>query len=103
MKTLPMKKNSTVKRMGLATLAGGLAFVGTAEAVELVVDGSFENTVDSSLPIVKTGGSANPGVGGGWSIFSTYAYSANYTMPLTNGLGTAIGGSQCLRPYPAGT
>ena len=89
--------------MGLAVLAGGLGFVGAADAVELVIDGSFENTVPSSLPIVKTGGTANPGVGGGWSIFSTYAYSANYTMPLTNGLGTSIGGSQYLRPYPAGT
>ena len=88
--------------MGLAALAGGLAFVGTTEAVELVVDGSFENTVNSSLPIVKTGGLPNPGVGGGWSTFSTYAYSANYTMPLTNGLGVNIGGSQYLRPYPAG-
>jgi PA domain len=88
--------------MGLAALAGGLAFVGSAEAVELVVDGSFENTVPSSNPIVNTGGTANPGVGQGWSVFSTYAYSANYTLPLTNGLGVAIGGLQYLRPYPAG-
>ena len=79
--------------MGLAALAGGLAFVGAAEAVELVTDGSFENTQGSSLPIVKIGGVANPGVGGGWSIFSTYAYSANYTMPLTNGAGANIGGN----------
>jgi len=88
--------------MGLAALAGGLAFVGAAEAVELVTDGSFENTQGSSLPIVKIGGKANPGVGGGWSIFSTYAYSANYTMPLTNGAGANIGGNAYLRPYPAG-
>ena len=98
-----MRINHATRRMGLAALAGGLAFVGAAEAVELIVDGSFENTINSSLPIVKTGGSANPGVGGGWSIFSTYAYSANYTMPLTNGLGVNIGGSQYLRPYPSGT
>src|SRR5579859_1077320 len=97
-----MKANAASRRMGLAAL-GGLAFVGAAEAVELVTDGSFENTVASSLPIVKTGGKANPGIGGGWSIFSTYAYSANYTMPLTNGLGSAIGGHQYLRPYPTGT
>jgi hypothetical protein len=89
--------------MGLAALAGGLAFVGSAEAVELIIDGSFENTQPSSIPIVNTGGTNNPSVGGGWSIFSTYAYSANYTMPLTNGLGVNIGGLQYLRPYPSGT
>src|SRR5262249_45384776 len=98
----PMKRNAAGRRMGLAALAGGLAFVGAAEAVELVTDGSFENTQGSSLPIVKIGGKANPGVGGGWSIFSTYAYSANYTMPLTNGAGAKIGGNAYLRPYPAG-
>ncbi|MGH7866037.1 MAG: hypothetical protein ACREP9_00050, partial [Candidatus Dormibacteraceae bacterium] len=91
------------RRTGLAALAGGLAFVGAAEAVELVLDGSFENTVNSSSPIIKTGGTATPGVGGGWSIFSTYAYSTSYTLPLTNGLGVAIGGAQFLRPYPSGT
>ncbi len=97
-----MKSKRASRRMGLAALAGGLAFVGAAEAVELVLDGSFENTVNSSSSIIKTGGKANPGVGGGWSIFSTYAYSTLYTLPLTNGLGVAIGGSQFLRPYPAG-
>jgi hypothetical protein len=30
--------------MGLAVLAGGLAFVGGADATEIIVDGSFENT-----------------------------------------------------------
>src|SRR5262249_27483340 len=70
---------------------------------ELVIDGSFENTIDSSISIVKTGGTANPGVGGGWSVFSTYAYSANYTLPLTNGVGADIGGKGYLRPYPSGT
>src|ERR1043166_2178845 len=98
-----MRTNQTTRRMGLAALGGGLAFVGSAEAVELVSDGSFENTVDSSISIVKTGGTANPGVGGGWSIFSTYAYSANYTLPLTNGVGVDIGGKGYLRPYPSGT
>lgn len=86
--------------MGLAALAGGLAFVGAAEAVELVIDGSFENTVPSSSSIVNTGGTLNPAVGGGWSVFSTYLYSTLYTLPLTNGVGVAIGGSQFLRPYP---
>ena len=97
-----MKANGAARRMGLAALAGGLAFVGAAEAVELVIDGSFENTHNSSLGVAKIGGLANPGVGGGWSTFSTYLYSANYTMPLTNGLGVNIGGSQYLRPYPPG-
>jgi hypothetical protein len=88
--------------MGMAALAGGLAFVGTAEAVELLVDGNFENTSTSSSPVVKTGGKANPGIGGGWSTFSTYLYSTGYTLPLTNGAGVAIGGAQFLRPYPPG-
>ena len=84
--------------MGLAVLAGGLAFVGSAEATELITDGSFENTSPSSNPIVKVGGSDNPGVGGGWSTFSTYLYSTLYTMP-----GPAGSGLQFLRPYPSGT
>src|SRR5690242_345155 len=98
-----MRPKRAVKRMGLAALAGGVAFVGAAEATELIIDGNFENTTPSSLGIVRIGGKADPGVGGGWSIFSTYAYSANYTMPLTNGLGANIGGQQYLRPYPSGT
>ena len=46
--------------MGLAVLAGGLAFVGTADATELIIDGSFENTTAGGSPIVKLGGTANP-------------------------------------------
>ncbi|HZR21405.1 MAG TPA: PA domain-containing protein [Verrucomicrobiae bacterium] len=96
-----MKRNRAIKRMGLATLAGGLAFVGSAEAVELVVDGSFESaTPPTPGSIVSLGGTSNPGIGGGWSIFSTYAYSTGYALPLTNGVGQAIGGVQFLRPYP---
>ncbi len=37
-------KSYSGRRMGLAVLTGGLAFVGTANATELIVDGSFENT-----------------------------------------------------------
>jgi hypothetical protein len=88
------------RRAGLAALAGGLAFVGAADATELILDGSFENTVNSSSSIIKTGGKADPGVGGGWSTFSTYTYSTLYTLPLTNGVGANIGGAQFLRPYP---
>ena len=84
--------------MGVSVLAGGLAFVGTADATELISDGSFENTSASSNPVVKVGGRPNPGVGGGWSTFSTYLYSTLYTMP-----GPANSGIQFLRPYPSGT
>src|SRR5262245_61388689 len=84
--------------MGLAVLAGGLAFVGDAHATELVVDGSFENTSPSSNPVVKVGGVADPGVGQGWSTFSTYLYSTQYTLP-----GPAGSGAAYLRPYPSGT
>jgi len=97
-----MRRNRPSRRAGLAALAGGLAFVGAAEATELVLDGSFENAALPPGGIIGTGGKANPGVGGGWSIFSTYTYSTLYTLPLTNGLGVAIGGAQFLRPYPPG-
>src|SRR2546421_7691152 len=93
-----MRNNRPTRRMGLAILAGGLAFVGTADATELIADGSFENTTPSSSPIVKVGGTAKPGVGGGWSSFSTYLYSTLYTLP-----GPAGSGAQFLRPYPSGT
>jgi len=83
--------------MGLAVLAGGLTFVGGADATELILDGSFENTVNSSQPIIKVGGSPSPGVGGGWSTFSTYLYSTFYALP-----GPTNCGLQFLRPYPTG-
>jgi hypothetical protein len=84
--------------MGLAVLTGGLAFVGAAEATELIIDGSFESTSPSSNPNVKVAGVANPGIGGGWSYFSTYLYSTLYTLPGPTGAG-----AQYLRPYPSGT
>ena len=84
--------------MGLAVLAGGLAFVGGAGATELILDGSFENSEASSNPVVKVGGKDNPGTGEGWSTFSTYLYSTQYTMP-----GPVGSGAGCLRPYPSGT
>lgn len=79
-------------RNGLAILAGGMAFVGTAHAVEVIVDGNFENTTGTG--IVRNGGTANPGVGGGWSRFSTYLYSTEYANA-----GPANCGIQFLRPY----
>jgi hypothetical protein len=94
-----MKSLSSPKRMGLAVLAGGLAFMGpAAEATELIVDGSFENTSNSSLPVVKVGGKANPAPGEGWSTFSTYLYSTLYTLPGPTGSGGGY-----LRPYASGT
>src|SRR5437870_7893626 len=93
-----MRPDRPTRRMGLAVLTGGLAFVGAAEATELITDGSFENTSASSSPIVKVGGAAAPGVGGGWSTFSTYLYSTLYTLP-----GPANSGAQYLRPYASGT
>ncbi len=84
-----MKRRNT---NGLAILAGGLAFVGTAHAVETIVDGNFENTTGSG--IVRNGGTPNPGVGGGWSSFSTYLYSTEYANA-----GPANCGIQFLRPY----
>jgi hypothetical protein len=91
-----MKRNRSPRKMGLAVLAGGLSFVGNA--AELIIDGSFENTTPSSNPVVKVGGKPNPGVGEGWSSFSTYTYSTLYTLP-----GPANSGIGYLRPYPPGT
>src|SRR5262245_37535352 len=84
-----MKRNST---NGLAILAGGMAFVGSASAVDVIVDGNFENTTGSG--IVRNGGTPNPGVGGGWTTFSTYLYSTEYANP-----GPANSGIQFMRPY----
>jgi hypothetical protein len=99
-----MRKHRVNKRAGLAVLAGGLAFVGAADATELILDGSFENaTLAPGSSTVGIGGKTNPGVGGGWSIFSTYLYSTLYALPLTNNVGVNIGGTQFLRPYPSGT
>lgn len=84
-------------RMGLAVLSGGMAFVGSASAAEVIIDGSFENTVASSSGTVKVGGAATPAVGAGWSTFSTYLYSTQYTQNPPAGFGQGF-----LRPYPAG-
>src|SRR5206468_10707056 len=89
-----MKPYRPTRKMGLAVLAGGLSFVGSAEAAELITDGSFENTTAGGSPIVEVGGTANPGLGGGWSSFSTYLYSTLYTLPGPTGYGP-----QYLPPY----
>jgi len=81
-----MKRDRSLGKRGVAVLAGGLSFVGTADATELITDGSFENTTPSSSAVVKVGGKANPGLGGGWSTFSTYLYSTLYTAQGRPGL-----------------
>jgi hypothetical protein len=93
-----MNTSYSPARMGLAVLSGGLAFVGSASAAEILVDGGFENTVASSSGTVKVGGATDPAVGGGWSTFSTYLYSTQYTQTPPTGFGQAF-----LRPYPSGT
>ena len=92
-----MNTSYTPMRMGLAVLSGGLAFVGSASAAEIVIDGSFENTVASSSGTVRVGGAPDPAVGTGWSTFSTYLYSTQYTQTPPAGFGQAF-----LRPYPSG-
>jgi hypothetical protein len=77
---------------GLAILAGGLAFVGTAQAIDLIIDGSFENTTGTG--IVRNGGNPNLAVGSGWSGFTTYLYSTEYANAGPTGCGI-----QFLRPY----
>lgn len=80
--------------MGMAVLAGGLAFAGTADAAQLILDGSFENVTTTPNSIVKTGGTPNAGLGAGWSTFSTYLYSTEYAGPPPAG-----SGANFLRPY----
>ncbi|SPE51463.1 exported hypothetical protein [Verrucomicrobia bacterium] len=56
-----MKTNRNRSNLGLSILAGGLSFVGAANAVDLIVNGSFENPN-----------------GGEWKYFNTYNYSSAY-------------------------
>src|SRR5688572_24399002 len=93
-----MRPNRATSRRALAILAGGLGFVGSADATERISDGSFEHATRTSSPVVKGGGAANAGVNGGWSVFSAYLYSRQYTMP-----GPPNSGIESLRPYPSGT
>jgi hypothetical protein len=62
-------------RLGLSILAGGLSFVGSANAVDLIVNGSFEN----------------PNAGE-WKYFNTYNYSQAYftgpPVPASEGPGS---------------
>src|SRR5881409_2466290 len=47
-------------RMGLSILAGGLSFVGSSQAADLIVNGSFENPTN------------------GWKYFLSYNYSSPF-------------------------
>ncbi len=82
-------------QLGLSILAGGLSFVGTAGAVDIVVDGSYESAMNNLLtPIIGLGGAGGPILDNGWTPFTTYAYSAGYTQADPPGSGSAY-----LRPY----
>jgi hypothetical protein len=85
----------TPNTLGLSILAGGLAFVGSASAVDIVVDGSYESSTNNFVtPIIGNGGNDAAGIDGGWTHFSTYTYSAGYTQT-----GPAGSGRVYLRPY----
>src|SRR6266850_6070694 len=88
---------TTRSRMGLSILASGLSFVGSASAVDIVVDGSYETSTNSITGVIGVGGNDFAGIDGGWTHFSTYTYSANYTQP-----GPAGSGQVYLRPYNNG-
>src|SRR5262245_17325332 len=89
-----MKASSTI---GLSILASGLSFVGSAYATDIVIDGSYESATNavSGAPQALSGGNNNAGIDGGWTFFSTYNYSANYTQA-----GPPGSGLKYLRPYP---
>src|SRR5215467_11865272 len=84
-------------KLGLSILAGGLSFVGSASAIDIVIDGSYESSTNSLSGVVGVGGNDTAGIDGGWTHFSSYAYSANYTQP-----GPAGSGQVYLRPYNSG-
>ncbi len=81
-------------RLGLAILAGGLSFVGSASAIDIVVDGSYESSTNNISGVVGNGGISGAGVDQGWSAFTSYTYSANYTQAGPPGSGQVY-----LRPY----
>src|SRR5436190_20031415 len=84
-------------KVGLSILAGGLSFVGSASAIDLVIDGSYESSTNNLSGVIGVGGDDNAGLDGGWTHFSTYTYSANYTQPGPAGCGQVY-----LRPYNNG-
>ncbi|HXU75130.1 MAG TPA: immunoglobulin domain-containing protein, partial [Methylomirabilota bacterium] len=82
-------------RMGLSIIAGGLSFVGSAHATDIVIDGSYESATNNMVTTkIGNGGNDTAGLDGGWTHFSTYNYAANYTQA-----GPAGAGLVYLRPY----
>lgn len=81
-------------KLGLSIIAGGLSFVGNAGAIDIVIDGSYESSTNSLSGVVGVGGNDTAGIDGGWTHFSSYAYSANYTQAGPTGSGQVY-----LRPY----
>jgi len=82
-------------KLGLSIIAGGLSFVGSASATDIVIDGSYESSTNNPISTKKfTGGNDTAGIDGGWTHFSTYAYIAGYTQA-----GPAGSGQVYLRPY----
>jgi len=84
-------------KLGLSIIAGGLSFVGNVGAIDLVIDGSYESSTNSLSGVIGLGGNDAAGIDGGWTHFSSYAYSANYTQPGPTGSGQVY-----LRPYNSG-
>src|SRR4051812_8444108 len=87
--------NTRKTRLGLSILASGLSFVGSASAIDIIVDGSYESGTNNVDGVIAYGGDDNAGIDGGWTHFSTYNYSANYTLAAPSGAGHVY-----LRPYP---
>ena len=83
-------------RLGLSILAGGLSFVGAANAIDIVIDGGYESSTNNLSGIVGQGGNDAAGINGGWTSFATYTYSAGYTQTGPTGSGQVY-----LRPYAA--
>lgn len=81
-----MKRNRS--RLGLSILAGGMSFVGAANATDLIVNGSFELPADGSGNFgghcgdfggnLCTGGSSSCTGALGWQSFAQYNYSLAY-------------------------
>lgn len=81
-------------RLGLSIIAGSLSFVGSASAVDLIIDGSYESSTNNIGGVIGSGGDPAGTVDGGWTSFTTYVYAANYTQPGPTGCGQVY-----LRPY----
>jgi len=74
--------------MGLSIIAGGLSFVGSAHATDIVIDGSYESATNNMVTTkIGNGGNDTAGLDGGWTHFSTYNYAANYTQAGPAGAG----------------